>query len=710
MILKRSINIFRKIENGTAYAILFMVMLFPLIEAVAGKYFNTGVPNSHEYIQHLVLWVTFVGAMITSREGKHLALTAGVETGQSPAQTRMAIVIAIISSAIAFAVAWSSLYTILTIFEPDTKIGIFPARAVGMIMPIGYAVMAIRFITILTGGKGHKIIAAAGLLFGSFLALDSINELGLKYLALNADPDLALNITFIPDSVLNFAASASSTIAIPVIVILIISARFGTPIFILLGGVAYMLFMRGGDATTPITNDAYTMFAENSSIPAIPLFTFAGFILSESKAGERLVNFFKASLGWLPGGMAIAAVVVCAFFTTFTGASGITILALGGLLSYILVNSAKYSEDFANGLLTASGSIGLLFPPSLPIILYGVIAQISIKKMFLAGLVPGIFMVIVLSVMGVFVAKKYKLERTPLNLKNIDRKKVFKSMIEFFLEFSIPIAILIIYLKGGLTGVQAIYSAIVYAYGLALFRKKTFDLKKIPGAMRDYLPGTGTAGFLRKSGALSELLFPVIILVCFFGGIANLVETAAIAVFYSLIVALFVHKDLRVRELPQVMLKCIPIIGGILIILAVSHGLKNYIIINDIPMELAAWTKANIQSKTVFLILLNIALLITGCLMDIFSAITVVVPLIKPLGEAYGIDPVHLGIIFLANLELGYLTPPVGLNLFMASYRFNMPLNKIYKIIIPFFLLLLFTVLVITYVPWLSTGLVELLE
>jgi C4-dicarboxylate transporter DctM subunit len=366
-----------------------------------------------------------------------------------------------------------------------------------------------------------------------------------------------------------------------------------------------------------------------SSIPAIPLFTFTGFILSESKAGERLVRLFKAFFAWFPGGLAIMAILVCTFFTTFTGASGVTILVVGGLLSYVLIEG-NYNPKFSTGLLTATGSIGLLFPPSLPVIIYGVTAQISIKDMFIGGIAPGILLVLAMVGFGVWHALKNKIPR------------------------------------------------------------QRFTMKETFPAIKD---------------SFWEILLPVIVVVGYFGGITTLVESGAIAVIYALIVEVFIHRDLKVRELPQVLLKCMPIMGGVLAILAMAKGLSYYVVDAEIPMQLTAWVQHSISSKYVFLFLLNIALLITGCFMDIFSAILVVVPLIIPLGNLFGIHPVHLGIIFLANMELGYLTPPLGLNLFLASYRFNEPMGKIVKDVFPFLIIQLIAVLLITYVPLLSTGL-----
>jgi tripartite ATP-independent transporter DctM subunit len=474
-------------------------------------------------------------------------------------------------------------------------------------MPVGYAIIALRFVIPLQGAL-FRAIASGGLVLGSIFSLQSITNFLVS---------LECPVPVFFDTLNAATLSLVTFITVPLVILLIIATFFGMPIFVVLGGIAYFLFVRSGGALEVISNEAYAMLISHS-IPAIPLFTLAGFILSESKAGERLVNLFRSWFGWLPGGM-----------------SGVTILALGGLLAFVLVESVKYSKNFTHGLLTASGSIGLLFPPSLPIILYGVVAQISIKDMFIGGIIPGVLMVLALSVFGVSVALKNKVQRVRFNLRD----------------------------------------------ALATIRESFW-----------------------------ELLLPVIIFLGYFGGLTTIVETGGVAVLYSLIITMFVHRDFSIRNLPGIMHKCMPIIGGVLVILALSRGLSYYIVDAEIPMSLSSWVRDHIHSRILFLILLNIALLITGCLMDIFSAIMVVVPLIIPLGELFGIHPVHLGIIFLANLELGYLTPPVGLNLFLASYRFDEKLSRIYRNVVPFFLVLLVAVILITYVPWFSTGLLEFFE
>lgn len=584
----RNISHFFSTFNQPLYAIHSVLSFLPI----------HSIKGSSLYIQHLVLWITFIGAIITSRENRHLRLSAGTELLKEKQRDIVNVITSFLTVSVTSTLSYSSYQFLKLGFEANEKVGIFPIDLFLIVIPLGFLGIVLRTAI----KKEHSPIKTLIILSGALIPL-IFSRLPWDYTGYTVWPS---------------------------IIVLITAMLLGAPVFVVLAGIAAALFFNSSGDTTVIPNETYTMLT-GPVIPTIPLFTLAGFILSESKAGERLVRFFQAVFGWMPGGLAIMATVVCAFFTTFTGASGVTILALGGLLSYVLIES-KYSKDFTTGLLTASGSIGLLFPPSLPIILYGVVAHISIKKMFIGGILPGILMVLTLSLLGIYNSRKQKVKRP---------------------KFSLPEAI--------------------------------------------------TA--LKNS--IWEILLPVIILFTFFAGHTTLVETGAVAVVYTIITQVFIHKDLSIKKIYNVLLKVLPITGGVLIILAVAKGLSYYIVDAEIPMLLTEWTKDHIHSKFVFLILLNIALLITGCFMDIFSAIIVVVPLIIPLGEAFGIHPVHLGIIFLANLELGYLTPPVGLNLFLAAFRFEEPLLKIYKDVIPFLIALIIAVLLITYVPALTTFLLQ---
>ncbi len=589
-----------KIENTAAAGVLLLLAVIPLLEIVLRTFFRSGIYSGAGYTAHLVLWVTFLGGMITSRSNQHLAISVGLDMLGQKTASFINIFIRTFSSTITFAFAVSGLSMILMAFDKSMMIGIFPVRVLTAIIPIGYLFMSVRFSTTGNMSKLKRWIIRSGFLFGIILAFPSIVNILYTFLS-----EVPLFIDTFNDYYFMFAAILTK----PLLVILVVSMFFGLPLFVALGGAAYLLFAGAWGVLELIPNEAYSMLTGHT-IAAIPMFTLSGFILSESKSGERLIGLFQALFGWIPGGLAVSAVLVCAFFTTFTGASGVTILALGALLAYILMGSGGYKKDFTHGLLTASGSIGLLFPPSLPIILYGVIAQISIKDLFIGGIIPGFLMILMLSAFGIVTAVKGGTPRIPFKL-----------------------------------------SAVAISFKEAAW----------------------------------EIVLPFLILISYFSGFTTLVEAGAVAVIYTLFIEVVIHKDIKFSEIVSVFLKSIPIIGGVLIILASSRGLSYFIIDAEIPMKLTYWVEANISSKYVFLILLNLALLITGSMMDIFSAIMVVVPLILPLGALFDIHPVHLGVIFLANLELGYLTPPVGLNLFLASYRFDEPLAKIYKTVIPFF-------------------------
>jgi tripartite ATP-independent transporter DctM subunit len=368
-------------------------------------------------------------------------------------------------------------------------------------------------------------------------------------------------------------------------------------------------------------------------LPAIPLFTLAGYILSTGGSSQRLLRLCSALVGWMPGGLAIVVTLVLAFFTPLTGASGITILAMGGLLLPML-REAHYTERHAIGLVTVSGSIGVLFPPSLPVILYAYYAELTLDRLFIAGLLPGFVLVTVVAAWGAWRGWRGGAVRTPLQGR---------------------------------------------ALGIALWDAKW------------------------------DILLPVVTLTSIFGGFATLVEAAALTVLYAIVVECLVYRELRVtRDIPHVALESVTMVGGFMIILGVALGLTNYLIIAQIPMHALAWVQERIHSPALFLLALNVLLIIVGALMDIYSAIIVVVPLIAPMATAYAIDPIHLGIVFLANMQLGYLMPPMGENLFLSAYRFNQPLARIYRSTFPYVVILLGAVLLITYVPWITLWLLSI--
>ena len=614
------LNLLRLLENHVNYLFLFLLTLLPIAEVVARSFFRTGISDSANYIYHLVFLLTFLGGAYTAREQEHLAIAAGMEALSHRPELRSWIRAVSVHLSVAVTVVFfvSSLSFLFLAFDRSVKVGVLPAQVFVFFMPIGFLLIAWRFLTHSPPGTARRIVAGLGVVTGLIIGYSTVYNLLFFFF-----PGLPL----VFDDFLTAWYALIRPVSLIFILMLIVTALFGTPLFAVLGGIAILLFARTGGALESVPNEAYTMLI-SETIPVIPLFTFAGFILSESRAGERLVTLFRGLFGWIPGGQIIAAVLVSTFFTTFTGASGVTILALGGVLYVVLHREGPFGDDFTTGFLTASGSVGFLFPPSLPIILYAVVARISIVDMFVGGFVPGIIVMAAMMIIGIAVASRNKVPPVPFN-------------------------------------------------------------------------GREAARGIRNS--VWELLLPALIILLYFSGTMSLIETAAFAVVYIFFVEVFVQREVRLKELPAIALKSLPIIGGVLIILAVSRGLSYYIIDADIPVRLSEWIAAHIESRFVFLILLNIALIITGCFMDIFSAIMVVAPLIIPIGEVFGIHPVHLGIIFLANLELGFMTPPVGLNLFLAGYRFDRPLTRIYRNVVPFFLLQLAALLVITYVPSFTT-------
>lgn len=422
--------------------------------------------------------------------------------------------------------------------------------------------------------------------------------------------------------------------AMIVSVLFLLLALMGAPLFAVIAASALWGFFQQDINLSVVAIEIYRL-TEMPVLTAIPLFTFAGYLLGESKAPQRLVRITDALLGWMPGGLAIVALIACALFTAFTGASGVTIVALGALL-YPALKKAGYSTNFNLGLITTSGSLGLLFAPSLPLILYGVVAQqlaldipVSIDDLFLAGIIPGTLMLVALS----------------------------------------------------------IYSAIQPREAAALQNKTKFDAKEAIAAIKD------TAW---------EAPLPFIVLGGIYGGFIAVSEAAAITAFYVLLVSVVIRQEISLRKLPIVMRDSMKLVGAIMVILAVSLASTNYMIDAEIPTAIFDFISEHIDSQLTFLFLLFLFLLVLGMMLDIFSAIVIMVPIILPIAIQFGIHPVHLGILFLANMQLGYFTPPVGMNLFIASFRFQRPVTELYRATIPFFFILLSTVLLITYVPWFS--------
>jgi tripartite ATP-independent transporter DctM subunit len=416
-------------------------------------------------------------------------------------------------------------------------------------------------------------------------------------------------------------------------ILILLLALLGAPLFVVIGAFALSSFS-AIDVDLSVVIIEMARLGDTPLLLSLPLFIFAGTMLSESGAPKRMLALSDVLLGWLPGGLGVIALLVCAIFTAFTGASGVTIFALGGLLYPALLKD-RYPEGFSLGLITTSGSLGLLFPPSLPLILYGVISETRIDQLFLAGIIPGLLMLILLSGYSIIIGRNR--------------------------------------------------------------RQKTFAFSR-----------TKTLKALRE--AAWELPLPFLILGGIYGGYFVASEAAALTALYVLIVEVFIYRDLSWRQVSPAMVRSMVLFGAILMILAVSMASTNYLVDQGVPARLFDLIKGHVTSKYTFLLLLNIFLLVVGTMLDIFSALVLVVPIIIPIAQLYGVDLIHLGIIFLTNLQIGYCTPPVGLNLFLASYRFDKPVVELYRATLPFLGLLLITLALITYFPGLSLWLVKLWE
>ena len=415
-------------------------------------------------------------------------------------------------------------------------------------------------------------------------------------------------------------------------ILIFVLAILGTPLFVVISALALLSFY-GIEIDLSVVIIEMSRLSDTPLLLSLPLFIFAGTLLAESGTPQRLLLLSQLLLGWMPGGLAVVSLMVCAVFTAFTGASGVTIFALGGLLYPALIKDG-YTERFSLGLITSSGSLGLLFPPSLPLILFGVISETRVDHLFLAGILPGILMLTLLVA--------YSMKKGP--------------------------------------------------------RKQIDDSHKITFA--DTVSGLKEAAW--------ELPLPFIVLGGIYGGIFVAGEAAAITALYVLIVEVFIYRDISIKKLPEIMVQSMVLFGGILVVLAASMATTNYLVDQQVPMRLFEFIKEYISSKYTFLLLLNIFLLIVGSMLDIFSALVLVVPIIIPIAEAYGVDLIHLGIIFLTNLQIGYCTPPVGLNLFLASYRFDKSIVTLYRATLPFLALLLITLVIITYFPVITLFLVNL--
>src|SRR5215831_15607789 len=592
-------------ENRIASLALGGLMVLPLAQIAARRFLHAAIPGEAAIVSTLTLWLGMLGAAIAAREGKLLTLA----TGEFLPKGRIGAAAHVFAGAVGALISTVLAMGAVALLKSDRLAGDMltpqiPVWVADLALPIGFGLIALRLAWRASPSNAGRAVAALGIVAG-----------------------LVVN---------HYRAGMTGHSLAPWLLLVLAAGVVGAPIFALLGGIALFASMTLGNPPLGLPMMAYQELTTSTGIAAIPLFTVSGFLLAEGKSSERLLRVFRAWVGWLPGGTAIAAAALCAFFTLFTGGSGVTILVLGGLLLPALVGSG-YRERFSIGLLTASGSLGLLFPLSLPLMLYGIVSQkAAIDDLFIGGLLPGFMMLALLAGLGVREGITTRAARTPFAAGEAMR---------------------------------------------ALWAAKW------------------------------ELFLPVFVVGTFVGGIATLVETAPIAALYTVIVQRYVTRDLPSwKDVFRVAADCVALVGGVLLILAVAAGLTDYLVFAQIPTALVDWTQAHVHSKLVFLLCLNVFLLVVGTLMDIFSAIVVVVPLILPLAEIYSVNPVHLGIIFVANLELGFLHPPLGLNLLLASVRFKKTVLEVTWATLPMLGILAFGVLLITYWPWLTTGLLHWLR
>ena len=555
-----------RVERWLAVVALALMSLLPISEILARHFPVPGIPGSTVFVQHLTLWIAFIGAALAAGTNRLLSLSANTFLPERWAPP-VRIFVAMVGTAISAALAWASYEFVIAEREGGGILAAAIPRWVAQaVMPAGFVLIAFYIAWTASPQWRWRIVAAAGVLAPVLLGAMPRPE--------------------------------GSVLLLIGIGIILIAALLGLPIYATLGGIALLLFWNQDVPVASVPVETYRLVA-SPVLPSIPLFTLAGYLLVEGGASQRLLRVYTALFSWMPGGLAITTAVVCAVFTW--AGSGVTILAMGGLLLPMLVK-ARYQERFSIGLINASGSLGLLFPPSLPVILYGIYSHTPIDLLFVGGFLPGTLMVALVAAWGVMHGIRNNAERS---------------------KFSAPEA------------------------GRAIWQAKW------------------------------ELAIPVIVLIGLFGGFGTLVEAGALTVLYSFVVECFFYKGLSAtKDFPRVAVECSTVVGGVLLIIGVAVGFTNYLVDAQVPALLIAWVQLHIHSKYVFLLLLNIFLLVKGSFMDVFSAIIVVVPLITPIAAGFGIHPVQLGIIFLANLELGYLTPPVGMNLCLSAYRFQRPIDE----------------------------------
>ena len=590
----------RWLENAIATTVFLAMAALALLEVGGRAIIGTGVPGSIVLVQHLTLWIALLGACLAARSNSLLAFCTPLIF---PARFRQTIQVlpTTIATAITAALCLGSLDMVrIEGAAGDVVAWGIPSWVIVAVLPVGFAVITARLILRGRARRG-RMVAAAGLLI-----------------------PVALGVLPVP----------RQEVVLPAGIAILAATALGMPILATIGGTALLLLWADGTPINAVPGETYRL-TTSPMLPAIPLFALGGYVLAAGRASQRMTRLFSDLFGWLPGGLALVTTLVLAFFTPLTGASGVTILSMGGLLLPVLVG-ARYAERTSIGLVTVSGSIGLLFFPSLPVFLYAFYATVPFERIFVGGLLPGTLLVLVVAGWAAVHGWRNGATRTPFEVRAAARS--------------------------------------------------VWEAKW-------------------------ELLLPVVVLGGIVMGLTTLVEAAALGVLYAVVVECVVHRELDWRrDLPRVTVECAALVGGFMVILAMALGLTNYLVIAEVPTRILEQAQAHIESKVVFLLALNLFLIVVGAMMDIYSAIVVVVPLLLPVAAAYGIDPLHLAVIFLANMELGYLMPPMGENLFLSSSRFDRPLTEIYYSTLPYTGILLAATLVITFVPGLSLWLVDVLQ
>ena len=590
-----------RLEEGVLVGAFLLSMAIPLLDALGRPLGGLGVPGSSEYRAQLTLWLALLGGLLAARERHHLTLSTAEAIGKAKVRDAARVFSSAVAAAVCAVLAYSAYGVVLADRQQGKLLAIgVPVWVSECVMPLALGLLAVR----IAWGASERWRGRAI----AFAAIPAAFALGLAH-------------------------GAAAGLALPLVAVIVLAALVGAPVFVAMGGIALALFFKDGVPVSAVTADIYRLMV-SPTLPAVPLLTACGYVLAESNASQRLVRFFRALFGWLPGGVAVLVAAVCALFTTFTGGSGVTIMALGGLLLPILLKDG-YPEGFSLGLVTASGSLGLLLPPSLPVILYAVVANVPADSLYLAGFLPGLLLIL-----------------------------------------------------------------IVAGYGMSVGRRSESAQQAF--SWREALASGWAARW--------ELSVPVIVLGLFSTGLTTMVEAAAVAFAYAMLVECFVTRDIHpLRQLPGVLVRASVLCGSVLILLSSALGLTSWLVDAQIPDLLLTTVRAHIHSQHVFLLVLNVVLLVLGSVLEIYSAIVILAPLVAPIGAAFGVDPIHLGVVFLANLELGFLFPPAGLNLFLASSRFGKPLPQLYRHVVPFLLILGAGTLAITYLPQMTVGVLKLL-